>query len=78
VNCTLLADRLPTTEKEASLMNKQLKFGLDNFFLEDFPCLPLMYNNFKNSPHAESVFGRNEPCLHSWHNFFNKKLKGQY
>ena len=45
---------------------------LDIFATEDFKILPQMQANFQANKHAETIFGRHEPCLTYRHKLFAK------
>ena len=48
---------------------------LDIVATEDFEILAKMNRSFKESPHAETIFGRNEPALTYRHKMFLNMLK---
>ena len=72
-------DRLPEATEAARFDIRRNLFGLMQVVVnEDFPNLPRMQESFTQSPHAELVFGRNEPALQNRHTFFAKSVQGQY
>ena len=42
---------------------------------EDFAILPMIMKNFIHNPHAETIFGRNEPALTYRHKMFEDMYK---
>ena len=58
---------------------KGIAAGFGNFLdivaTEDFEILAKMHRSFQESPHAETVFGRNEPALIYRHKMFLNMLK---
>lgn len=68
----------PEAEKELVGSRKQFSFMLDVVATEDFPCVQRMQANFEANPHAELVFGRNEPGLIDRHRYFDRVVHGKY
>merc|ERR1711959_213646 len=58
VHYSLYTPALPTPQTASLSTFKTL---LDVSALEDIPCVPKMQKNFLHNPHAEMVYGRQEP-----------------
>jgi len=69
---------MPETAEQKTMVQNSFAQLLDVVATEDFPMLPRMQKNFEQNPHAELVFGRNEPCLRNMHTHFKAAVSGRY
>lgn len=68
----------PKTLKDLEKGLKVWKVAVDIFAFEDFWCCVRIQKNVETNPHAELVFGRNEPGLVDRHNYYERSIAGRH